>query len=500
MPSVATNFLGEILKRTLIFILALPLFGALTFSGGCVNREQQKAAKETQAVITDQRVHIALGEVRTQDVQETFEISGNITTAEDSQVSARQPGKVARVFVSDGDHVQAGQIVAELDATPLRAQYQQALAQFQNAQSGLSTAVGNLRYGPLKSEAAVRQARAGLRSAESTLARWQTGARTEERAQAQANLEAAKTNLKIAKDDLERKKNLVAEGALAKVNQDQSENVYAAALQQYNNALQAELIVERGSRTEDIDVAKANVAQARDQLTNAKAAQKLDVLYTDAVNSARAQVQAAKAQLELAKSNLDDTVIRTPFAGQVAGKPIQSGTIISAGTPVVRIIGGQGAYFEGQVPQNHLKDVPIGTQVTIQVDSLPGKQFHGSVSAVNPLGVEIGRLFKVRITLTGDLQGLKPNMFAHGTIVSRRVPNAAVVPNTAIVAIGQKSVVFTEADGKAHANPVELGIRLESVTQVTSGLSPGQKIIVEGQDSLEEGSPVTTEKTQPAQS
>jgi RND family efflux transporter MFP subunit len=470
-------------RSTLALLALIPV---LSVTAGCVNRAQQEQSKATQAVITDPAVPVSIAKVQTQTVQETFEITGNVTTADDTQVSARQFGRVAQVYVKDGDAVTAGQVIAQLDPTPLRAQYQQALAQYQTAQAAVSTAVGNLRYGPLKSSASVRQARAQLLSAKATLDKTVTGARPEERAQAEANLAAAKTNLQIAKTDLARKQALVEQGALAKNNLDQAQNVYASALQQYNNALQAQLILERGSRSEDIAVAREGVAEAQDQLTNAQAAKKLDVLYNDAVNSAKAQLEAAKSQLDLAKSNLDDATIKAPFSGRVSGKPVQPGTVLPAGTSIVRVIGGEGAYFEGQVPQERYKDVQVGTKIEVHIDALPGQTFEGTVAAINPLGVEIGRLFKVRIVFAGNLGLLKPNMFARGSVVSHRVPNATVVPTTAVVTKGQQPSVFVVKDGKAHAIPVKTGIRLESVIQVI-GVDAGTEVVVAGQESLEEG-------------
>jgi HlyD family secretion protein len=473
------------MKNQLPFLALL----ALALAPGCVNRKAQEMAKATQDVVADPDVAVAVGKVSTRTVESTFELTGNLTTATDAQVSARQFGRLNAVYVSDGDAVKAGQILAELDAIPLRAQYQQALAQQQNAQAGLSTAIGNLRYGPLKSAAAVRQARAALASAQATLQKALTGARPEERAQAEANLNAAKTNLDLSKTDLERKQALVKEGALAKVNLDQAQNAYAAALQQYNNALQAQLMLARGNREEDIAVAREAVAQAQDAITNALAAQKLDVLYTDAVNSARAQLDAAKAQVRLARSNLDDAIIRAPWDGRVSGRPIQSGTILQPGTSILRLVGGQGAYFEGQVPQEHLDETPVGTVVTVRVDGIDGRTFQGRVAAVNPVGSEIGRLFKARIVLAGDLNGLSPNMFAHGIVVSKRIPNATVVPPTAIVARGQESIVYTLVGNKAHAVPVKVGLRLDDAVQVT-GVDPGTNIVIQGQENLEEGASV----------
>ena len=465
---------------------------AAVLATGCVDRAKQAQAKVTEALVLDKTVHVALASAAIKTLSQTLDITGNLTTADDVQIGAKQAGRITSVFVKDGDAVSAGQVVAEEDTTQLREQLRTALGQLAGARAALAQAQSNKAYGPAKSSAAVRQAQAAVRSAQASLAKAQAGARPEERAQTKANLEASKANLDLAKRDLDRKKALVDEGALAHTSLDQAQSTYTAAMQSYTNALQAELETERGNRSEDIDVAHEAVRQAQEQLSTARTTQKLDITWDQAVESAQAQVASAQAQVDLARSNLGDATIRAPFSGRISGIPMQAGTVVSPGTAVARLVGGAGAYFEGQVPENMVKYAKPGQTVSIRVDAAGTGTYTGVVAGVNPMGNQIGRFFTVRITLAGNLAGLKSNMFAHGTLPIQTAVEATVVPSDAVIVVDHASFVFTVSNKKAKRVPVVRGIQVGEEQQI-SGLPSGTLVVVKGQASLAEGTPVAVD-------
>lgn len=473
---------------------------AVVAAGGCVNREAQQQAKQTASIVQDPVKLVTVQPVGTQKISETLEISGQIVTADDVQVGAKLSGRLGGVLVRDGDSVSAGQLIAFMDASQANAQYRQALGQLASAQSQLAQAINNAAIAPTKSRAAVRQAEAAvrvaqeqLRSAQANLRKVLAGARSEERAQSKANVEAAKANLDQSQKNLNRVSTLVAEGALPQSQLDAAQAQYANSLTAYENALQVQAMQVNGARPEDIEIARAtvstaqqSVAQAEEGVRTARAQQRLDVLLNDAVRTAQAQVSSAQAAVELARVAVNDTQIRAPFSGRVSGRPLQSGTIVSPGMTIVRIVGGQGSYFEGQIPENGVRFVSAGKPVKVSVDALPGQAFNGAVLAVSPAGSEVGRQFTVRISIGGPIGAIRPGMFAKGVIDLRTVPNAMVVPTTAVVRRGNKDVVFVMVGDKAKQVPVTKGIEQGSMVEVI-GLSVGDPVVVQGQNDLDDG-------------
>lgn len=476
-------------------------------SAGCVNRAAQDQAKRTEQIVSDPTVTVSAQPVGLQTLQDTLEITGQVTTAADSQVGAKTSGKIVAVYVKDGDPVTAGQTLAVQDTTSLAAQLNQAFASVQTASSALQSANASLaqaiqtaRIQPTKSAAAVRQAEAQVRSAKASLDKAIAGARTEERQQAEWAVKSAKANLDKAQKDLDRYTMLVQQGAASKSQLDTAQNAFSVAQAQYNDALQKQLAIVNGTRAEDLEVAKEAVRSAQDALSSAKAQQSLDLNLNDQVIAARAQVASAQAQMRsanaqvtIAQQAISDATIKAPFTGKVSGNPVQAGTVAGPGTVVARIVSKTESYFEGEVPETNIDKIGLGSPVTVTVSALPGVKFNGTVKAVSPAGETVGRLFKVRVAFSGDTSSLKPGMYATGVIVLRTVPNASTVPADSIVKRDGKSVVFVVDGDKAKLVTVQTGLQTDGVIQV-DGVKTGDQVIVAGQESLDNGAKIKVEK------
>lgn len=478
---------------------------ALAMAGCKVDREGQARAKKTAEALSDPTVTVTAKDISYQTLQETLEITGQVATSSDSQVGAKNSGKIVAVYVKDGDPVSVGQTIAIQDTSSLNAQLNQALAGVQSAASAmqaanaqLSQATTNARVQPTRSASAVRQAEAQLRSAKAQLSKSLAGAREEDRVQAEWNVRQAKAALDKAQKDLDRYTKLVAEGAVAAAVLEQYRLAYDTAQANYNSALQRQLAL--GNRSEDIEVAREAVRQAEEAVSSAKAQQALDVNLNDQVqaarsqiSSARAQMQSAQAQVALARQAIADATIKAPFSGKISGNPVQPGTVVGPGSPVARIVGKEGSYFEGEVPETNIEKISLGSPVSIEVNAVSGLKFNGTVQAISPSGETVGRLFRVRVAITGDTGALKPGMYATGKVVLRTVPNAATVPTVAIVKRDGKDVVFVLDGDKAKLVAVQTGLQTDGVTQV-DGLTSNQKVIVAGQNSLDDGSKIKLEQ------
>lgn len=458
-------------------------------STGCVDRAKQAQAQKTQQLIENPVRPVTIEPVQFKTVSQTLPVTGEVTTSQDAQVGSKTSGRLVSVYVNDGDTVKAGQLIASLDNTAIQNQLQQAMAAMTGAQAQYAQARLNAAIGPAKTSASLATAIANLKSAQAALKKAEAGARPEERIQVDWQVKSAKTNLDTAQKDLERKKDLVNQGALAKSELDLAQNAYMSALTQYNASLQNQVMTKEGTRSEDLMVAQEAVRSAEGAVANAKAAKALDPLLSDQVTTAKAQMETAQAQINIAKQALADTEIRAPFDGRIAGKPIQPGTVVSSGQGIVRIIGSTGLYFEGDVPESAVDQVQPGKTTSVKIDALPGRTFVGYVVNVSPVSQDLGRLFQARIQINGDLSGVKPGMFASGEILLKSIPNATVIPSSAVVQRDGKSVVFIVDGNKAHQVPVTTGLSQDNYIQV-QGLVAGQQVVVRGMEDLVDGTPV----------
>ncbi len=484
--------------KTSLILAALCAVGVVLVAPGCVNRSAQAQAKRTEEIIKDPAIVVTTAAAATMPMHETLSITGQIVTSETVGVGAKISGRLVSVSVKEGDSVIAGQVIATQETSNQQAQMRQAMAQVASARAQLSQAISNATITPQKSAAAVAGAESQLRAAKAQLDKARKGARDEELTQAEWGVRSAKANLDTAKKELDRVKELYKEGAIPQSRVEQAQNAYEQALAGYNKALEVQRMTQNATRPEDLRAAEEAVRQASENLRNAKAQKELDVVLKDQVESARASVQAAQAQVDLIRQQISDASIRAPFSGRVADKPLQPGTVLNPGQTVVNLVGAQGTYFEGQVPEVRLSEVQLGKEVQISLDAFADRTFTGRVVAINPLGDDIGRVFKVRVQFDINDSNIKPGMFARGEVKVKSVEDAVVVPITSILKVDGKSYVYVvESDSKAKRVEVTEGISNKELVQVT-GISGGTKVIVKGVTAVIDGS-LVKEDTAPAE-
>ncbi|RYG45649.1 efflux RND transporter periplasmic adaptor subunit [bacterium] len=484
-----------------IAILALGI-GA----SGCRNTAAQEQAKQTQAITGDTTVVVETAPATIRPIAEELEITGQIATSADTQVSAKQGGRLVAIYVKDGDPVTAGQVLAEVESTTLLDQLAQAEAQAANTRAQLLSSraqltqqIRNAAISPQRSQGALGQAQAGLRSAKAQLQKALNGARPQERAQAQAQLDQARTNLETQRIELKRVETLVQEGAIAGNRLDQQRNTLAQAESAFRTATESLGLLTSGTRQEDISVAREAVRQAEEGVKSAQATRELDATLRDQVDAARANVSAlqaslrsSEAQIRIARQNLEDAKIRAPFAGRVNGQPAQVGQVVAPGTLVVQLVGQGASYFEGTVPEGQFSRMSVGLPVQVQITAI-NRTVSGKIAALAPQSSSIGRQFTARVELAERPAGIAPGMFASGTVTLRTVPNATVVPVDVVVSSGDKDYVVVAEGDTAKRYPVTLGIRKDRDVQVT-GLPVGAQIVVRGQATLNDGAKIRIEK------
>ena len=466
-----------------IAIATLPLVFA-----GCVDREAQKQAKKTSDALADTRTVIEVKPVEVGTMVDQVALTGQVVTESDSQVGAKNSGRIVALYVKDGEFVRAGQVIARQESGDQQVRVRQAMAAVQSARSQLLSAEAEVKQGPKKSTATVESSKQKVRAAQAALDKLRAGARTEERAQARAAVDAARSNRDTAKREMERNDELLRQGAISKAEAERTQNAYEAALNQYAQALENERMMSNGARKEDIAAAEATLRQAQETLKGDLAQKGLDVQYDFKVSQAKSNYDSALDNLTLARGSVEDSVIRSPFSGQVSGKPLQVGTYIGPGTAVVRLIGGTGVTFEADVPENLLSQVQVGNGASVKFASLD-QEFAGKIVSINPQGSAVGRVFKAKIGLDGDTKSLRAGMFGKVSIATEKHDAVPIIPVSAIVKRDGKNYAFIRRGSKAKLVEIQVVLTQKELAEV-KGLESGDLLIVKGQDKLVDNSKI----------
>ncbi|MCU0316545.1 MAG: efflux RND transporter periplasmic adaptor subunit [Fimbriimonadaceae bacterium] len=477
------------LKISSSFILAC---ASLILLPGCVDREAQKQAQATETIVKDPTIPVQVTQASVADIAETLELTGSLVAGDDVTVAAKGAGRLTSVFVREGDSVRAGQVVAQQETADLQARAAQARAGIDAARAQLQQALADANISPERSDAGVRAAESRLRQAREQLAKAEAGARSEERRQAQINVDRAKSDLTVAERNLKRARNLFAEGAISQAEVELAENRYDNAMAGYQAALEGLALTKDAVRPEDIATARESVRQAEQDVRQAQANKRLDVVLPQRVQAARANVTSAQEALRQVQIAIADQTIRSPFSGKVSGRPLQTGTFAGPGTPILRLIGSEGIYYEAQVPEASVAKIQPGMEVSVKVEALGNLTLTGRVRAINPLATDVGRLFSVRVELTEQLGNLKAGMFARGTLQLGMRPQAVTVPTEAIVRSGSDTFLYILEGTKAKRVPVTLGAVQNGRTEVT-GIAAGATLVTRGQANLFDGAEVKVE-------
>ncbi|MCP5418998.1 MAG: efflux RND transporter periplasmic adaptor subunit [Gammaproteobacteria bacterium] len=233
--------------------------------------------------------------------------------------------------------------------------------------------------------------------------------------------------------------------------------------------------------------------------------QRLQDLYNQRLTShqnldeAKAKLDAARAQQTLDEALLDKTVIRAPFAGVVGLRQVSPGAYVEEGQDIAGFGSIGSMKLDFRVPEVYLSKLAVDQSVAIQLDAYPDETFTGAVYAIDPAIDPETRTVLLRARLPNPEKRLRPGMFARLTLTVAQRPNALLVPEQAIVPMGDKSFVFRVVEGKAALTPVTVGERQPGQVEISAGLNQGDQVITDGQIKIFDGAPVTVME-QPAQS
>jgi Cu(I)/Ag(I) efflux system membrane fusion protein len=164
--------------------------------------------------------------------------------------------------------------------------------------------------------------------------------------------------------------------------------------------------------------------------------------------------------------------IHSPASGVVTNKMAVAGARAMAGEPLYEIANLDRVWALADVYESELPFVKIGAPATVTVN---GRAVEGRVAFIAPTVDQMTRTVKVRIEIDNRGGLLKPDMFAEATIEEPK-RNALVVPESAVLQSGTRSVVFVVNGSSIEPREVELGTRNENFYEIRDGVKEGEKV------------------------
>jgi HlyD family secretion protein len=374
--------------------------------------------------------------------------TGYIVAHHKINVNSKVTGRVAWIGVEKGDKVKEGQVVVRLEDQEFRALFE--------------------------------QARGGYESAKARLAEMEHGSRPEEVQQAEHNLSEARATAANDKINLDRMRDLAAQGVVSRQALDDATARNDASQQRVHSLEQIFQMSKIGPRSEQIERTRADVVQAQ-------------------------------GQMDYAKSQLDATTIRAPVSGTILERTAEKGELVTAqfasgaeGGPrgsVVALADLDDIQVELDIAQDDFAKLGPKQEATITLDAFKDRSYKGAIAEISPEANRQKATVQVKVQITNPDAFLRPEMNASVQFLASQNQTPATqkqvgafVPEKALRDQDGKKFVFLVLNGKVIRRDVRVlaprsgGYLVDSlvggesvVTAAPADLKDGQKIRIKGQ-------------------
>lgn len=317
------------------------------------------------------------GTVKKGTITTSIPATGTIEPVSTVSLSFKNAEIIEKIYVKVGDHVTAGQLLAEQEGDNLEAQ--------------------------------LIQSRASFKSSVSKFELLQNGATEEEIAQAGINVTLAGEAYNVAKADLGRKQELFEAGALSRADLDAAQNSYVNAEGKLRQAEYSLKSLQDGNRPEDIAAAGA-------------------------------QVESSSAQVRMAEKDLAGAKMTSPIDGIISevnggeGQRATANNNSTSGSSAFIVVISEALQVKAQVNEADIGGLVVGQRAEFTVNSYPDKTFTGRVNSISPQAYTVSnvQIYDAVIQLDENQEGLKAGMPANVDIIVDRHENTLMIPKGAV--------------------------------------------------------------------
>ena len=401
---------------------------------GCGDKEKTVAPKEVGSSAVNVSVQLA----KRTTIEDNVTYTGEIKASQSTSISSKVSGTATAVYKEVGDYVNEGDILVQIDKTDYQTQLNQA-------------------------NAAYNQAKAGY---ESALAQYNSvinGTSQQTKQQLLAVLNAAQIEYNNAKTNYDNQKILYENGAISKA-------AFEGATTRFENA-KLNLATAQNNYNLTVDVV------LEESKTSAQAG----------VNTAKAAMETARVSVDAAQNALNNTTVKAPIAGYIATRNANVGQMVPAGVEVFSIKATQSVEAQINVTETIVPSVSVGTKATVGVKAAGLKDIVGTVTNVSAVKNAQTGMYQVIIALENSEGLIKDGMFADITLTLKDSADALIIPSESILEEeDQTKYVYVAKGDKAEKAEIVIGIITDEYTEVVSGISDGDKVIVSGKEYLSE--------------
>ncbi len=222
---------------------------------------------------------------------------------------------------------------------------------------------------------------------------------------------------------------------------------------------------------------------------------KMKAISEAELDSSLARLKETKADLASAKLDLERTVIIAPMSGYINRLDAKVGLLVNRPDSIAQILDTNKIKVEIGIPESDIDAIQNLEEAQITVEALGGKTFIGKKIFLSRQPDPSSRVYNLKLAVNNTEGQLRPGMFCRVELVKRRYKDAVSIPLYAVIARREERFVYIANDSKAHYRRVELGVLDGWQVQITDGLKIGDRVIIVGHRSLEDGQRINIQRT-----
>lgn len=258
------------------------------------------------------------------------------------------------------------------------------------------------------------------------------------------------------------------------------------------------LELRRKASAASLQEAEARLKQAERNLDRAKELKESGIIsrqdYDDRYyeyHAWQARIEQLKAEIDRIDFDLQQSLIRAPFAGTVTAKRTEVGQWVDVGDPVIDMLSLDELEVRVDVPEQYFSSLNPGARTSITFQSLPGVEAIGRIAAIVPRADPEARTFPIKVRVPNREGRIGVGMLAQVSFPAGESYRATVVPKDAVIRRGPQEFVFLmNGDNTVSMVPVETGQGLGSWVAVEGAVQAGQKVVTRGNERLRPGQSV----------
>ena len=218
------------------------------------------------------------------------------------------------------------------------------------------------------------------------------------------------------------------------------------------------------------------------------------------LDEAVAHLEELAAQYREAKLALDRARITAPIDGRLNEVKAKEGDFLTAGQEVAHILQIEQVKVTVGVPESDVAAVLDLSEADVVIEALDNRRVRGKKIFLSRKPRTLARLYDLELSVPNQDGMILPGMFARVELVKRVFPETVAVPLYAVITQNNEQFVYVDKQGHAEKRKVTLGVLSGWEVQITSGLKPGDRVVVVGHRFLDQGQPLEVIKnvTRPA--